>query len=93
MSNENYHDAIDRTKKFLDKIDIRAFADSFDTNIYDLMGRLETSYADDPYLKDNVFEGYLFNWMGRSEFCEYLKERYGNGFETKETTTISYIFK
>lgn len=93
MSNEEYEEALKKTKALLDTIDIKQFADWRDTNIHDLMDRLETVLEDSDVLNNDFFEGFLFNWMNGIEFCEYLKERYGDGFEAKEITTIVYIFK
>ena len=93
MSKYGYEEELKKTKALLDTIDIKQFADWRDTNIHDLMDRLETVMEDSDELNNDLFEGFLFNWMNGIEFCEYLKERYGDGFEAKEITTIAYIFK
>lgn len=84
---------LQNTEEFLDKIDIASFANENDKSIYDLMDRIESAYQNAPELDNDIFEGFVFNWMDHNEFLEYLEKRYGKKFEAREITTTVYKFK
>lgn len=71
----------DRTKenlKMLDEIDFLKFFEESSISISDLMKKIENAYLNTDFVKNDVMQGWVFNWVNDSELCDYLEERYPN---------------
>lgn len=82
-------EAIEKTERFLDTIDILSYARRNET-LNELMERLENAHSEVSEIQEEPFETYLFNWMCQDEFCDYMKRRYGDKFKSTEVVTIWY---
>ena len=83
----------DRTQeniKMLDKINFDEFFREASENVLDLMNRVEDRYDHTKFSDNDVMQGYVFNWIGQDDFCEYLKNRYPERFHSYEITETYY---
>lgn len=90
--------SVDRVKdnlKMLDSIDFIPYLRKHDGNgsVSDVMRDMEDDYERTDFVKNDVMEGYLFNWVNSSELCDYLTERYGNHFRWYEVTREIVIWE
>lgn len=93
MTQEELDNANQVTKEFLDKIDIwnDFLIDDKKETLSQLMDRIELMYNRTYEVQISpVFKGYVFNYWGESDFCEYLWERYGNKLNFYEETNTYY---
>ena len=78
----------------LDKIDFEPYFEKFKgKEVYDLMDAVEDDYLDSPITKNNVLDGWIFNYLSRVEFIEYLEERYKGKFKAFEVTHYLFDYK
>ena len=86
----------DRTKEnlqMLDSIDFLPFFEKAPMKVGDLKSKIEDYYAGTDFVKNDVMEGWVFNWINTSELCDYLKERYPDFCWYEVTEEYCYIDK
>lgn len=87
---QKYKVMLDKTKKFLDGIDVlHEFLEYESIGVVDVMQRIEDKY-NYAVKDDEVFEGRVFTWMSEDEFIDYLKCRYVQLNFSEVVTTYIY---
>lgn len=84
----------DRTEdnlKMLDSIDFLPFIGEAPVRVDELMSKIEHAYRGTDFVNNEVMKGYVFNWIGNSELCDYLSERYPKFRSYEVTEEFCYI--
>ena len=96
MTLDEYDKGIEANYAALDKIDLEKYLTNRTVNRVDyIMDDIEHDYDNTELTNNEDLQGCIFNWLNEEEFSEYLKKRYGDRFNYRETviTYNTFIFK
>lgn len=85
MAERTYEEEMAIQFGYLDQIDIEKYMKNCTTGkVRELIDAIERDYDNTEFTENDFLEGCIFNYCNEEEFIDYLEERFGKRFSTRE---------